>query len=141
MFTVRNELYRERMDICRRCKYFQAHTQTCGTPVIGETVTYRRKEYHLCGCIMPIKAKLKVASCSVNKWLPTVDRELLMKAKEVGDRLPPEGQRLGRINEEEQIAIHDAYVALTGMKAKRNTCSTCWTKMINRLRTHFDDEL
>ena len=141
MFTVTNEIYRERMNLCRRCKYFKQNTQTCGTPVLGEEVTFRRKQYRLCGCIMPIKAKLKIASCSVNKWLPTVDREMMIKAKEVLDKLPPAGHRLGRINSEQQEAIHNAYVALTGMKAKRNSCSACWTKMINRLRIHFDDEL
>lgn len=46
------ELKEERLAICRQCPYFYAKLQKC------------RK----CGCIMPLKTRLKNASCPVHKW-------------------------------------------------------------------------
>jgi hypothetical protein len=46
------ELYTYRLDICDTCPSLIQLTQQC-------------KE---CGCIMPLKAKLKDATCPLGKW-------------------------------------------------------------------------
>ena len=46
------ELYTHRLDICDTCPSLIQLTQQC-------------KE---CGCIMPLKAKLKDATCPLGKW-------------------------------------------------------------------------
>mgnify|MGYP003352943519 CR=1 FL=1 len=53
------EIRQERLDICRACPHFISLTSQC------------RK----CGCIMPLKTKLKDASCPVGKWLAVAEVE------------------------------------------------------------------
>ena len=60
-FNVPNTVRRERFDTCRACKYYKAHTHSCGTKFIGNkideepdenVVTYYRRKARLCGCDM-----------------------------------------------------------------------------------------
>lgn len=47
-----DELFNKRMDLCLQCEKLINLTKQC-------------KE---CGCIMPMKTKLKDASCPIGKW-------------------------------------------------------------------------
>ena len=42
----------KRLDICRSCEFFNNLTKQCKH----------------CGCMMPIKAKMKESACPVGKW-------------------------------------------------------------------------
>lgn len=46
------DLREERLAICRSCKYFYPKLQKCLQ----------------CGCVMPLKTRLKNASCPIHKW-------------------------------------------------------------------------
>jgi len=46
------DLAQYRLEICKQCKFFREHTQTC------------RK----CGCFMKLKIKLEKAKCPIGKW-------------------------------------------------------------------------
>jgi hypothetical protein len=49
---VEEEKANERLDICKGCPEFISLTKQCKK----------------CGCIMPLKTKLKTASCPIGKW-------------------------------------------------------------------------
>jgi hypothetical protein len=67
-FFSQSNTHTERMAVCKKCKFFQADTQTCGKPYTGGEVTYYGKPFKLCGCVMPIKTRLSFASCPLGKW-------------------------------------------------------------------------
>jgi hypothetical protein len=46
------DIYKERMDICRKCQFIINTTKTC------------RK----CGCFMEIKTRIDNAYCPIGKW-------------------------------------------------------------------------
>ena len=51
-FFVPNEIYEERMSICKSCVFYFKPTGTCKD----------------CGCFMKIKHKFGWASCPIGKW-------------------------------------------------------------------------
>ncbi len=56
-FFVPNEIYEERMSICKSCVFYFKPTGTCKD----------------CGCFMKIKSRLATMSCSQKKWMKTTD--------------------------------------------------------------------
>lgn len=56
-FFVPNEIYEERMSICKSCVFYFKPTGTCKD----------------CGCFMKIKSRLATMSCSQRKWLKTTE--------------------------------------------------------------------
>ena len=49
---VSKSKYNERMNICKMCNKFKTLTKQCGD----------------CFCFLPIKAKVKIATCPQGKW-------------------------------------------------------------------------
>lgn len=49
---VTQEMYDQRMSICRTCENFKERTQRCG----------------LCHCFMNMKTRLSGANCPIGKW-------------------------------------------------------------------------
>ena len=66
--TERKAIARERMETCKKCKFFNEQFGTCGTPYTGDDVIYRRKEYRTCGCQMHLKTQMPFSTCPVGKW-------------------------------------------------------------------------
>jgi|TARA_R110002020_G_scaffold101523_9_gene239085 hypothetical protein len=66
-FFVPNEIYKDRITICKSCVYYFKPTGTCKD----------------CGCFMKVKARLAPMSCSQKKWQKTTQIE-------VPDDLPQE---------------------------------------------------
>jgi len=58
-FFVSNEVYEDRMAICKTCVYYFKPTGTCKD----------------CGCFMKIKARLAPMACSQKKWDKTTEIE------------------------------------------------------------------
>ena len=50
-----DDLYRERMMICKSCDKYKELENEC----------------KLCGCYVPMKAKIILDSCPINKWTPS----------------------------------------------------------------------
>lgn len=55
-----------RHTICYDCQF--KNGKFCGKPVVGNTVEYKGKQIHLCGCIINEKIELKNQDCPANKW-------------------------------------------------------------------------
>ena len=87
------------MDICKSCEHFVSSTGSCGTLVIGGEVKFGRGTTNLCGCVMKVKTRLKLARCPINKWkrdMSNTDIAELKKAvEEIGKFMPnaPVAQR------------------------------------------------
>jgi hypothetical protein len=57
-----------RVKTCETCQYFKPSTGSCGTLILGDTVTHNGEPYKLCGCKIKAKAWLAFASCPLDKW-------------------------------------------------------------------------
>ena len=74
---------KERITLCKECKFFVERTQSCGPLIKGRTLTLQetkglevshyRKKIKLCGCHMPTKVKFNWASCPADKWGPIIE--------------------------------------------------------------------
>ena len=63
MFFVTGQKRTDRLTICQSCEHFVQSTKSCG-PLVTEAFT----DSKFCGCHMPTKTRLKVASCPLGKW-------------------------------------------------------------------------
>ena len=77
MLLVDSKIADQRLEICRKCKHFVTTTASCGTLILGKTITYKKKKVKLCGCAMPIKTKLKMGSCPIGKWDSDFEKSLI----------------------------------------------------------------
>jgi hypothetical protein len=134
MLFVKSSEYNRRLAICRNCKFFEPSTQSCGTLIVGEEqeieVQYKKKSIHLCGCVMPIKAKLSLASCPANKWkgmLTDSERnELLLLLEEI--------ETTGKIDDNQRNQFYAYKDQITQAYNERSTCSACIKREIKLMR-------
>jgi hypothetical protein len=82
---VKTNLYRERLAKCQACKFYMPDTKSCGPLIVGDEVEtevlFRKKSITLCGCVMPIKAKLAYAKCPANRWGAVISPEQIEELK------------------------------------------------------------
>ena len=129
LFAKHNE-YKRRLDICRTCKFFESSTQSCGTLIVGDEVEtevlFRRKSIKLCGCVMPVKAKLAFASCPASKWegVLSLDEQIEFK------RFLLDAQKKGRIDAIDLSKFYTFKDKATGAYNERSTCGACVKKDI-----------
>ena len=58
-YGVPENVQKQRLDFCKDCKYFKDALKQCS----------------ICGCLMPLKVKLKESWCPVGYWLQYDDKE------------------------------------------------------------------
>jgi hypothetical protein len=138
LFAKSNE-YKRRLEICRTCKFFEASTQSCGQLIVGEEVEtevlFRRKSIKLCGCVMPIKAKLAFASCPASKW----DGVLSMEEQIEFKRFLLEMKAQGRLEQKDMLKFYSFKDKATGAFNERSTCPPCVKKDINTFLESMKD--
>ena len=138
LFAKSNE-YKRRLEICRSCKFFEASTQSCGTLIVGDEVEtevlFRRKSIKLCGCVMPIKAKLAFASCPASKW----DGVLSMEEQIEFKRFLLEMKAQGRLEQKDMLKFYSFKDKATGAFNERSTCPPCVKKDINTFLESMKD--
>jgi hypothetical protein len=130
LFAKHNE-YKRRLDICRTCKFFEASTQSCGPLIVGAEeeieVLFRRKSIKLCGCVMPVKAKLAFASCPASKWDGVLSIEEQIEFK----RFLLDMKAQGRLEQKDMLKFYSFKDKATGAFNERSTCPPCVKKDIN----------
>jgi len=138
LFAKSNE-YKRRLEICRTCKFFEASTQSCGQLIVGEEVEtevlFRRKSIKLCGCVMPIKAKLAFASCPASKW----DGVLSMEEQIEFKRFLLDMKAQGRLEDKDMLKFYSFKDKATGAFNERSTCPPCVKKDINTFLESMKD--
>ena len=129
MLFVSNQRRSDRLQLCQSCEHYLKEFRTCGPPVIGKTLEDGTK---LCGCVMPVKANLKHASCPLGKWHATIDQATLdhIKAavKDITLQISPDKNR-------ELTALWNK---ITGVNNPVSNCGSCVRKMIEELK-HIAD--
>ena len=139
LFAKHNE-YKRRLDICRACKFFEASTQSCGTLIVGDEVEttevlFRRKSIKLCGCVMPVKAKLAFASCPASKWDGVLSVEEQIEFK----RFLLDMKAQGRLEQNDMLKFYKFKDKATGAFNERSTCPPCVKKDINSFLESMKD--
>jgi len=138
LFAKSNE-YKRRLEICRSCKFFEASTQSCGQLIVGDEVEtevlFRRKSIKLCGCVMPIKAKLAFASCPASKWEGVLSMEEQIEFK----RFLLDMKAQGRLEQKDMLRFYSFKDKATGAFNERSTCPPCVKKDINTFLESMKD--
>ena len=130
LFAKSNE-YKRRLEICRTCKFFESSTQSCGPLIVGDEVEtevlFRKKSIKLCGCVMPIKAKLAFASCPASKWNGVLSMDEQIEFK----RFLLDMKAQGRLEQNDMLKFYKFKDKATGAFNERSTCPPCVKKDIN----------
>ena len=138
LFAKHNE-YKRRLDICRACKFFEAPTQSCGPLILGADeeieVKFKRKTIKLCGCVMPVKAKLAFASCPASKWDGVLSVEEQIEFK----RFLLDMKAQGRLEQNDMLKFYKFKDKATGAFNERSTCPPCVKKDINSFLESMKD--
>ena len=140
MLFAKHHEYKRRLDICRACKFFEPSTQSCGSLIVGDEVEttevlFRRKSIKLCGCVMPIKAKLAFASCPASKWDGVLSLEEQIEFK----RFLLDMKAQGRLEQKDMLKFYSFKDKATGAFNERSTCPPCVKKDINSFLESMKD--
>lgn len=139
MLFAKNNEYKRRLDICRACKFFEQSTQSCGTLILGDEVEtevlFRRKSIKLCGCVMPVKAKLAFASCPASKWDGVLSLEEQIEFK----RFLLDMKAQGRLDSKDMLRFYKYKDKATGAHNERSTCVACVKKDVNTFLESMKD--
>ena len=119
MLFVNAHLRAERLATCRNCEHYVPKTKSCG-PLISEAFT----DSPLCGCYMPAKTKLKVASCPLDKWGATVTPQDVEQIREFLDR------HNDLRTKEELTMLANKFL---GAGKKASGCAACNRKLLEQL--------
>lgn len=127
----------ERFQICKGCEYLRPNRvgkETCGKPIIGETVKVDGKSKKLCGCVMRWKTWIKWSKCPIGKWGPVkatrAERAFVKEAKAFVNSV--EGK--GVLNSQEVQALYSFHNEMTGSKKKSSSCGKCVKTALEELR-------
>lgn len=120
----------KRFNTCKKCKFFKKKSQTCGTPIIGNKVTYRKKEYKLCGCFMGIKSRLRFATCPVGKWDSVyITKQEYQDLKEILELT------VDKVTREQNNRLAELHRQYFKSNVQGSSCRKCVIKTINDLHT------
>ena len=124
MFFVTGQKRTDRLTICQGCEHFVQSTKSCG-PLVTEAFT----DSKLCGCHMPTKTRLKVASCPLGKWEAEIKESDLDAIRKLIEN--PTKATNGDLSE--------LYSKATGTNTKASQCSSCNRRMLNELKQLLKD--
>lgn len=130
-----SDIQKERYDTCKKCKFFNETFRTCGKPYTGSEVTYRRKKYKTCGCVMPLKTWLPFFSCPLGKWLQ-VEGWGLEFIDEVKKVLSDYEHKPSKDNLKAVYAVYKKLLGEAGKDINPNdlSCNLCKNNRINELK-------
>ena len=133
LFVTSNET-EDRMAICGLCEHYKHNTQSCGPLMKGKRVTHQGTKTRLCGCIMPLKSKLRVASCPLGKWSAQFTESELGQMREFLDKMPE------RLNGTQQAGLVRWFNKITGQQRKGIGCCSASARSLIKTMRQFVDE-
>ena len=137
-FNVPPLVQRERIEICKKCKFYNVQFGTCGTPLIGgkvepeeNSVTYYKEKIKLCGCFMSHKVKYRFTSCPASKWhaLNWSQNQIEKLDKFIGQI-----SKANKIEDADRQQLYDWYSQITGRREQASACASCIRDLINEFR-------
>jgi hypothetical protein len=129
MLFVSAQTRSNRLNACRSCEHYVEKTRSCG-PLIKEAFT----ESPLCGCHMPTKTRLKVASCPLNKWpavITPAEIEDIRKFLTLSDK---------QKTDEELTKLAGKYIHASERASSCSGCNKRLIRELQRLVNHADTE-
>ena len=137
-FNVPPVIQRERLEICKKCKWYNQKWGTCGTPLIGGTVdpeenfvTYYKERIKLCGCFMSHKVKYRFTSCPAHKWSALNWSEAdILKLSEFINRI----DGAPRMTQEDNEILYRFFSQMTGRREQPSQCASCIRDLINEFK-------
>lgn len=129
MFLVSHQKRENRYRICKECEHFVATTKSCGTLGFGSEVQHNGETRKLCGCVMPIKVRLKVCSCPLDKWFSEITDQLVQQIRTLID-----GMEDDRITGYENQKLTELWNQAAGRNRTISNCKSCVRGMIEDLK-------
>ena len=125
-FFVPNEVYEDRIAICKECTHYFRLTGNCLK----------------CGCFVKVKSRISVMSCPINKWTKTTEVEI---PKELPKEIVEEvlavypDIKTGRAkNQEVKKKMIELYNTIFGTSYKASTsCSSCLSSCLEGIRNIY----
>ena len=141
-FNVPLHIQRERLNTCKKCKFFKPLTQSCGTLIVGNTVdpeensvTHYKEKIKLCGCIMPIKTKFVFSSCPAHKWFALDwNQEEIAALDEFIHRI----HKANKIEPQDLQQLYTWATKITGKHQQVSGCASCIRDLINEFRRQLN---
>lgn len=118
------------MSICKACEHYKSSTRSCGTLGIGTTIG----DVELCGCVMPIKTKLKIAYCPLGKWEALTSKEDIEEVKDFLSSLSE-----NKISAYENNRLTELWNKASGNNRKVTNCKACVRDMIKQLKKYTNE--
>jgi len=146
LFTS-EEQKQERLAICRACEFYVEATQSCGT-FLGKKLAKlqggdlvqlegRKKKVRLCGCYLPVKANLKMSSCSLpkpyKKWDATITKKDIAAIKKMLGNESPTKEWM-----QEMFTTYNQTFTRQEPISSLN-CGSCIRRMIEQLKELVND--
>jgi hypothetical protein len=139
-FNVPLHIQRERLNTCKKCKFFVESTSSCGTLIAGagtevdpeeNSVTYYKEKIKLCGCFMPLKVKFRFTSCPAHKWFA-----LDWKQNEIAalDEFIKRIHKANKIESEDLKLLYYWFSKVTGKHEQPSGCASCIRDLITEFR-------
>jgi hypothetical protein len=129
MWYEKSEKYNERIEICKGCEHFTS-VGTCGTPFIGNKVTYNGEELHTCGCKISIKARFNSEFCPLGKWSSgIISKEDACELKEFILSLDA-----SFITHEQKVKLFGYKSKLSGRNEPITNCPPCVRELIEGMK-------
>lgn len=136
---VNKDTYKKRLDKCHDCPNYKRATRSCGTILTRLTpnpdkVKFGRGEAELCGCVMSVKARLKVARCPINKWGRDLTKYELSEMERVVTNLKDKS----RITAEERKDFYKVLSMVGGTNKTDENCKPCFLKELKEFINNYE---
>ena len=128
---VDKRLEQERLAVCKACPHLVKKTQTCGRLGIGKKVG----DVKLCGCVMPVKVKLKTSKCPLNKW----QRDMSEMDYEQAKRIAQKHEGKSTVARAQIAEINKAYGVITGKNRAQTSCGPCIKGMLKEMNVAIEN--
>jgi hypothetical protein len=137
MFLISAQKRSNRLEICKNCEHYLPSTKSCGTLGFGKEIqTESGEKIKLCGCVMPIKTRLRISSCPLNKWTSELSKDDLADIKILLKEL--EGKNVISGNQNAQLTT--LWNKASGGRKTVSSCKSCVRKTIEELKAFMKDE-
>lgn len=129
---------RERLEICKKCKFFNHKFGTCGTPIIGNAVKaeendvrWYKEKIRLCGCIMSNKVRWRFTSCPAHKW-----SALNWSEYEIAelDKFITRLNKANKVEPDDLQKLYGFFSRMTGRNESISNCPSCVRDLITEFR-------
>ena len=122
-FFVPNEVYEDRIAICKKCDHYFKLTGNCLK----------------CGCFVKVKSRISVMSCPINKWNKTTEVEIPKELpKEIIEEvlaIYPDVKTGRAKNHQVKKKMIELYNTIYNTNYKTGTsCSSCLSDCLNGIR-------